>query len=248
MGDREAAKKAWEIEQGSCVARELNNAEGSDYEAEASKHEPADVVLASPSRKFQPRDAQVVSIPLDFRSRDDKQTVKHVETRLRNLLTARNVRHLLVGLVMSGDAEMHGVKPALLEQLADLIANERREQNVTLRYDNIYERAPELAEMFHNIFISHHPDVIEEVSIDIPAGSAVPADGRWIEEGIRKKVERYGGENAVKDLMLIVGVAGFVDDEQVAAFRKAFTEADLPFAEIWINTPFHGTICLKQRK
>ena len=67
------------------------------------------------------------------------------------------------------------------------------------------------------------------------------------EEGIQKKVAKYGGEEAVRDLMLIIGVAGFVDDEQVNAFHQAFAEAQLPFAEIWINTPFHGTICLKKR-
>jgi hypothetical protein len=27
-----------------------------------------------------------------------------------------------------------------------------------------------------------------------------------------------------------------------------FCEIDLPFAEIYINTPFHGTICLKARE
>lgn len=47
--------------------------------------------------------------------------------------------------------------------------------------------------------------------------------------------------------MLIIGVAGFVDDEQVNGFRAAFTEAELPFAESWLNTPFHGTICLREK-
>jgi len=51
-----------------------------------------------------------------------------------------------------------------------------------------------------------------------------------------------GGEEVVRGITLIIGAAGFVDDEQVAAFQRAFCEAELPFAEIYINTPFHGTI------
>jgi hypothetical protein len=104
-----------------------------------------------------------------------------------------------------------------------------------------------LAELLHSVLVSYDPEIIKDVSVDIPAGGAVPLDGRWIEAGIQKKVAKYGGDGAVRDLALIIGVAGFVDDEQVNAFQRAFVEAQLPFAEIWINTPFHGTICLKRR-
>ena len=158
------------------------------------------------------------------------------------------MRHMLVGLILSGEAEMHGMKRGAVEQLAHIIVSEGADKNVTLRYDSIYERSPELAKLVHDIFVSRHPDVIEEVSVDIPAGGAFPVDGQWIQQGIQKKLEKYGGEKAVKNLMLIIGVAGFVNDEQVKAFQKAFAEASLPFAEIWINTPFHGTFCLKRRE
>lgn len=58
-------------------------------------------------------------------------------------------------------------------------------------------------------------------------------------------MERYGGTEAVKELVLVVGVAGFVDDEQVQAFQADHPSETLPFAQIWIVTPFHGVVCLK---
>jgi hypothetical protein len=244
IGDREAQKRAWEVEQGRLVAEYLNGAQGTDYEARAADAEPADVILVSPSGRFPPRNAQVVSIPLDFRSRDDKQTVNRIRTRLAELMRARGVQEIYVGLSLSGEAEMHGMTRPQIEQLADFIVRMRGEQDVTLGYDEIYEHSPELADLVHRILIAR-PGLFRGMQVDIPAGSAVPLDGRWIEEGIQHKLERYGGEEAVRGLTLIIGVAGFVDDEQVAAFQRAFCEADLPFAEIYINTPFHGTTCLK---
>jgi hypothetical protein len=247
MGNGEAEKKQWEVQQGALVARAINEAEGADYFANLATREPADVVLKSSSGKYPDREAQVVSIPLDFRSRDDKHTIRRLETSLEQILLDRGMRHVLVGVIPSGEAEMRGVPRHLVDRLADLIEREGRDRNVSFGYVEIYNRDHELAEMFHNINISHHPDVIKEVEIDIPKGGAVPRDGRWIEEGIRKKLMKYGGEAAVKDLALIIGVAGFVDDGQVTSFMRAFSESELPFAEIWINTQFHGTSCLKNR-
>ncbi|QHS52890.1 hypothetical protein [Edaphobacter sp. 12200R-103] len=75
-----AQKKLWEVHQGKLVAKSLNEAEGSDYEAHPSEREPADVVLKSSSDKFPDREAQIVSIPLDFRYRDDKNTVQKLKS------------------------------------------------------------------------------------------------------------------------------------------------------------------------
>jgi hypothetical protein len=81
MGDREAQKKAWELEQGALVARHLNASQGADYEARVADAEPADVALISPTGRYAAKTAQVVSIPLDFRSRDDKQTVSRMQEK-----------------------------------------------------------------------------------------------------------------------------------------------------------------------
>jgi len=244
MGDRENQRAAREIEEGRLVAQYLNERQGTDYESRAGDREPADVVLVSPTGQHPPREAQVVTIPLDFRNRDDNQNVARVQTRLTEVLVQQGINRVYVGLTLSGEAEMHGMPLRQIEQLAGLIAREVGECDVTLRYNDIYERSLELAELVHNIVISRRGLVLN-TQVDIPAGGAVPLDGRWIEEGIRHKLERYGGEEAVRGITLIIGVAGFVDDNQVAAFQQAFCEADLPFAEIYINTPFHGTICLK---
>lgn len=244
MGDREAQKKEREVAQGRLVAEYLNKTQGADYEARAADAEPADVILTSPSGRFPDRDAQVVSIPLDFRSRDDKQTVARIHTNLTHLMEERGIEDIYVGLSLSGEAEMHGMTRSQIEQLADLTLQKRGERDVTIRYEEIYERVPELAELVHTVIIARH-DLFRGIQIDIPAGGAVPPDGRWIAEGIEHKLKRYGGEEAVRSLTLIIGAAAFVDDEQVAAFQHASREADLPFAEIYINTPFHGTTCLK---
>ncbi len=240
-------KKNWELEQCRRVAEAINDAEGTDYEAQPSDAEPADTVLASKSKKFSQRPAQVVSIPLDFRSRDDKGTVEKLKGTLAELLRGKGMEHLLIGVIPSGDAEMYGVKQSLVEQLAEIVAKEACDRDLVLGYDEIYERSPELAEAIHNLFVSHH-DVIPEIEIDIPAGSAVPGDGQWIEEGIWKKLKKYGNAKAVESLMLVIGVAGFVDDQQIEAFQRANPPDTLPFAEVWIVTPFHGVVCLKHRE
>jgi hypothetical protein len=242
--NREAEKRAFEVEQGRLVAEHLNRTQGTDYVARAASTEPADVTLASTSGRVPVRDAQVVSIPLDFRNRDDKQTVSGIRTRLSLLMRARGIQEIYVGLILSGEAEMHGMTQPRIEQLTDLIVQNRRTVDVTLKYDEIYDAVPELAELVHIIVIGR-PGLVCGVEVDIPAGGPVPPDGRWIREGIQHKLTRYGGEEAVRDLTLIIGVAGFVDHEQVAAFQDAFRAANLPFAEIYINTPFHGTTCLK---
>jgi len=245
MGDREDEKKKWELAQCKLVVLEINRKRGTDYEAEPSKEEPADVALVSRSKKYPALAVQVVSIPLDFRHRDDKHSVEKIKGTLRGLLKERKIKGVLVGVIQSGTAEMHGIKPALLEVLAEIISKDARESNLEMGYAEIYERSNELAELVHHIFVSHH-DVIAESEVDIPAGSAVPADGQWIEEGILKKVAKYGTGEAVKDLMLVIGVAGFVDDQQIEAFQANNPPDTLPFSEVWIVTPFHGVVCLKQ--
>ena len=139
---------------------------------------------------------------------------------------------------------MHGIKHSALEILTEMILSEAASGDRTLRYEDILERSPEIAELVHDIIIFHYAG-IQSIDIDIPAGSAIPPDGRWMKEGILKKVEKYGGPEAVNGLVLVIGVAGFVDDEQVQAFQADHPADTLPFAQIWIVTTFHGVVCLK---
>jgi hypothetical protein len=144
-----------------------------------------------------------------------------------------------VRLSLSGAVEMHGMTRPQVVQLAELVAQNWGQQDVTLRYNDIYERSPELAELVHTIFISR-PGVFRGMQIDIPAGGAVPLDGRWIEEGIRHKLQRYGGEQAVRGLTLIIGVRGFVDDEQVAAFKGLSAKLICLLPRYTSTRPFTG--------
>jgi hypothetical protein len=244
MANHESEKKNWERGQCQLVAVEINKAKGTDYEVHPPDAEPADGTLKSKSGAHPPLPLQVVSIPLDFRHRDDKHSVEKIREVLRRSLEEHGFNHCCVGLILSGEAEMYGIKHAELELLTEIVLKEAANGNRTLKYEDILERSPELSELVHDIIISHHEE-IQKPDVDIPAGGALPPDGRWIKEGILKKVEKYGGAEAVKNLVLVIGVAGFVDDEQVQAFRADHPTDTLPFAQIWIVTPFHGVVCLK---
>jgi len=222
MPNDQAEKKQWELQQCRLVAQEMHKPLGTDYEAEPGNAEPADVTLTSTSGAFPSLQVQVVSIPLDFRHRDDKHSVEKIRETLAKVLPARGLKHCSVGLILSGEAELHGMSHTALEALTDIILKETTGGNRTLRHEDILERSPEIAELVHDILICHE-EIIPNVEIDIPAGGALPPDGRWIMEGILKKVEKYGGAEVVKDLALVIGVAGFVDDEQVQAFQAAYS-------------------------
>jgi hypothetical protein len=244
MANHEEQKKNWEREQGQLVAAEINKSKGTDYDAHPPDAEPADVTLKSKSGTHPPLAVQVVSIPLDFRHRDDKHSVETIGEALKRLLEELGFNHCAVGLILSGEAEMRGIKHTELELLTEIVLTEAANGNRTLKYEDIFERSPKLSELVHDIIISHHEE-LQNADVNIPAGGALPPDGRWIKEGILKKVERYGGAKAVKNLVLVIGVAGFVDDEQVQAFQADNPAGTLPFAQIWIVTPFHGVVCLK---
>jgi hypothetical protein len=105
----------------------------------------------------------------------------------------------------------------------------------------------ELSDYVHDIIIGRYEE-ISDIELDIPSGaSALPPDGQWIEEGIELKLKKYGAPDAVKDLTLVIDLAGFVGNEQIEAFRAAHPEATLPFREIWIAA-FDGMACLKKKQ
>lgn len=247
MTDREAEKKERELIPCRWLAKELNRARGTDYKVIASSEEPADVLFTSASRKHPEIPAQVISIPLDWRHRDDNQSVQRIRRYLKDALLKRGLKHCSVGIILTGPDELKGLNNSLLEQLIKLVEEESRKGNRKLNYEEIGAYFPELARYVHYIIITHY-EGIEDVDVDIPShASALPSDGRWIEEGIHKKAQKYGGAESVKNLMLVIDVAGVVDDEQIDAFRAANPEEGLPFFEIWI-VAFHGMVCLKKAR
>ncbi len=244
MPSNEDEKKKWELSQCQLVSEEMNKLRGTDYEACPSKAEPADAILKSKSGAYAALPVQVVSIPVDFRHRDDKHSVERIRESLKRSLREHRFHHCVVGLILSGKGEMRGIKHKDLEILTEIVLKEAANGKRTIEYGEIYERSPELSELVHTIIVSHYEE-LQSPDVDIPAGGALPPDGRWIKEGIQLKVEKYGGAEAVKELVLVIGVAGFVDEEQVAAFLGENPTEALPFMQIWIVTPFHDVICLK---
>jgi len=245
MADREAEKKERELIPCRWLAKEINRTKGTDYEANSSNEEPSDVLLKSASGNHPEIPVQVVSIPLDWRYREDKHSVEKIKRTLTDSLLARGLKHCLVVIVPSGKTETNGMSEAAFNQLDELVYDESRKGDRMLRYEEIEAYSPELAACVHDICITHY-EALPGIEVDIPSAAyMLPPDGRWIEEGIRKKVQKYGGPKAVKDLALVIDVAAFVDDDQIDAFRAANPEETLPFSEIWI-VAFHGIVCLKR--
>ncbi len=83
-----------------------------------------------------------------------------------------------------------------------------------------------------------------KVDVTIPLTEYSRVDGRWIEEGIELKQRKYGRQT-VMDVVLIIGAYGLVTSEQVASFQETHKPEELPFAEIWVVSPFDGVFCLK---
>src|ERR1700691_1769329 len=121
MANGDQGKKKWELEQCQSMTAKMNNLYETDYEVRPGDAEPADVLLVSKSGIYPKLPVQVVSIPLDFRHRDDKHSVEKIRRTLAELITAEGVRHYLVGIILSGEAEKRGIKHSLIEELSKII-------------------------------------------------------------------------------------------------------------------------------
>jgi len=241
------SKKQRELLACETVALEINKLEGTDFHARLTNSEPADAELVSTSGKCPPRPAQVVTIPRDIHHREDNQNLEGFERDLTASLKELGVGPVFIAVIPGAKAVQYGMKAKLVRQLAEFVHGANRSTNMRLDYPDILDSVPEVAEYVHQVFISHWDDQTD-IDVDIPGpGGALPRDGRWIEEGIHLKVNKYGGPEQVKDLMLVIDAVGFVDREQVEAFKSTRAPAELPFGEIWIVTPFDGTIPLKRR-
>jgi len=81
---------------------------------------------------------------------------------------------------------MHGIPVPQIEQLAGVIAHEVGKHPVVHRYNDLLEHSPELGDFFHSVVISER-GLVPHTRVEIPAGGALPLDGRRIEDGIRHK-------------------------------------------------------------
>lgn len=242
---REAKKKERELLPCRRLALEINRVQGTDYDACASDDGFADALLRSASRKHPDISIQVVSVPLDWRYRNDKSSLTRTTQALADALLRRGLKNCSIDLVPTTKAETRKMPAPLVQKLADLLFDERAKGSRRLDYGQIYAYAPDLAEYFDYATIFCHR-AIPKVTVEIASGHVLPPDGQWIAEGIFKKIQRYGGAAAVKDLTLLIDTAGVVDDSQIAAFKAAHPEETLPFSEIWI-LGLQGLVCLKRK-
>lgn len=243
-----AEKKRLELLACQSVASEINQTAGTDFQPQEAAREPADIVFVSPSRKWPDRDAQVVSTPRDIHHRDDSHNLERMRQNMTAALRARGTRGIFVGLLPDAIAVERGVRPRLLERIADFISGKGRVGDFTVQYDELLELLPDVAEYFHQFFVSYLPDQDWTVVDVAGPGGALPLDGRWICDAINLKLAKYGGPRYVENLMLVIDACGFVTEQQIAAFRNAHPPELLPFAEIWITGSPAGTICLKPRR
>jgi hypothetical protein len=246
-------KKKWEIDQCRAVSEQINNMRGTDYEPKAvdCRREFPDAVLESASGKYPKIEVEVTSIPADFLERDDNDNDRKIRETLARFLLSKGVGHYHVDLGLADEARVHGVSEALVEQLAGLLSqvasNESGATSRRVGFTEIYRHSPELAKYVTDVSLFHHTS-IRGVQVDVAEGQLLPSDGRWIEGGIRKKWDKYRNRKMVENIMLVIGVAAFVDVEQIIAFRAANPEELLPFSEIWIVTYYdRGVFCLKSR-
>jgi hypothetical protein len=245
MTERERRKKEWELKPCHLLAKEINRRSGTDYEAGASDEGLADALLRSVSGKHPDVPVQVVSIPLDWRHRDDKHSLAKTREAVTAALLKRGLEHCSISLVPTTKAEARKMPGHLVEQLAELVLDGAARGIRQLNYTQIGAYSSGLPGYFDYISIFCHP-AIPRVTVEIASGTLLPPDGRWIEEGIAKKLEKYGGPAAVKDLTLVMDVANIIDDEQIASFKATHVEKALPFSEIWI-LGLQGIVCLKSK-
>jgi hypothetical protein len=171
-----------------------------------------------------------------------------IKQNMERALGERGIRGIFVGLLPDARAVAHGVRSEVIAQIADLISERDSCPSFRVPYDELVNLLPEVAEHFHQLFVSPLPDR-EWTVVEVPGpGGALPQDGRWIEEGIDLKLKKYGGRKYVETLMLVIDACGFVTEEQIVAFQKAHPPETLPFAEIWITGSPAGTVCLKPGK
>jgi hypothetical protein len=229
------------------VARVINQQQGTEYRAEpaAEQDEIHDVILRSIVGGHEPMPLQVVTIPIgDIGSRLDTGHRKRLQEQLPTMLQAEGLRKVWVNLVLNDRGIRYGLENEMVKSLVNLIVEMAATGGGEVGDDALYERGPELADRIGRVAVTHVP-TIAGVRVGIPMATYVPRDERWIVEGIQKKLDKYGGTEQVKDLILVVGDFGVVDREQIDVFRQVKPPERVPFRAIWLVSRMEGVHLLK---
>jgi hypothetical protein len=226
------------------VATELNAAEGADYQAVilGEQDNVADTLLVSESGRWPRRTVQVTTIPSDIQHREVSGNRERIEKQLREAILARE-NGCVVTVHLSDKGDQFGLRPQQIQRLAELIGDSAGQPSAEWSGEELWELDEELSESVSHLSV-HHLLGYGTVDVLIPFSHHTRVDGAWIEEAIDKKVKRYGRQT-VRNITLVIGALGLVTASQVTSFRESHAPAELPFAEIWLVSPFDGVFCLK---
>ncbi len=243
-------KRAVELALSAAVAKIINETEGTDYRPEVVEAEDSieDVILRSATGTYRDRGVQVVTIPVgDVTVRSDSDHRQRLMRELQTRLAGADLGPSWINVVLSDAGTRYGVNHAMIERLVQLIVQMARTGKAEIRETELFQYDPELAERLVAVAVTPVPQ-LSGIRVGIPMATYVPRDGRWIRDGIDKKLKDYGGPLHLKELTLIIGDFGVVDREQIDAFRRDNPPDTLPFDEIWLVSRIEGVDLLKRRR
>ncbi len=213
------------------VAEAINMSDGTDYRAHPCNPDPPDVKLVSDSGRYASRQAEVVSTPRDFTIRNDNKNVQRFERELSRALEQLGVSHCHVMVMWTESAMRHGTEIRHIDRLAEILADTiLANGHRRIDGDELYDYSPEVAEVVS--FASIYCFDFLTLAVHSAFSFYIPRDGRWIEDAVAKKLQRYGSRAATGMMLVIDGLA-HLDGEQMAAFRTGNKAEEIPFNEVW---------------
>lgn len=227
------------------VAAELNRADGSDYRAALVDEQDniADALLVSDSGRWPQRLLQVTTIPRDLQHRETSSNRDRVEQRLKEALESHQT-DCIITLHLSEQGNEVGLKPQHIKRLAQLVRDSSGQPIAEWTGEQLWQADAELSDRVSHMTVHRLPGY-GKIDVTIPLSRYMPPEGSWIHDAITQKAKRYGLDT-VKNVVLVIGALGLVTPSNTASFQAAHAQEQLPFAEIWLVSPFDGVTCLKR--
>src|SRR5487761_732744 len=206
--DREAEKKAKEVADCQLIVEAINRRDGTDYVAEASNQEPADVNLVSPSGHPR-RIVQVVTVPVvteanpdAFVIRSDNKNVVRFCKQLQDALADIGFCGAHVGPLIQPPVARGRVPLDQIRSLACAIARFCRRDcgdiPQDIKYPALMGVDPKILG-YVSLVVVWCDQQETGVTVEIPGLAAcLPNDGSWIWGGVATKIGKYPGRE--KDL------------------------------------------------
>lgn len=217
------------------VAAQINASDGADYVVDKNRHEgridtEVDCFLISRSGKFRKRCLQVVTIPFEAALREDRGNLAALKRGLAAKLRQRGLSACRVWLNLKEAGIAHKWKANDLGELASLIATMSVSGTTMLEEPEVWNSSPSLSILLNDVGFSNTGS--GSIFVDLSIGAFIPTRGEWLKGAIDNKAAKYRGITTA-NLSLVIGCLGLVGWEHIAAFKEDYSEAALPFDEIW---------------